>query len=344
MILKKNKLIGLFLLGILVFSLTSAFAIATDDDGDGVDDDFEDSKTRTLSISFEDDRIEIETVLRANLTKNKIKFEIRNNTNGLEVGVEFIPNYDPLTNTSEIELEFEITFQEIVEYVDLDQDNVFNDATDNEIQVIPLDDFQTTQYSIISISPETDLHYFIVNTTDGKFTAHIYISEEFEIVNNTLITPSETKIAIEINNFNFFNSNSRLALYTKLESGVDYQEKESTEDELAGYALNEKAVYTLNNNNIGFFSWEKNATVDGKSKEVFVSDIETDDTEPTEQKTYLNYPNGTLIYHDPKIGIEGLSIPSHEGGVISGYSILAILGAAMLGIVIIIYRFRIRKK
>ncbi|MFW9877219.1 MAG: hypothetical protein ACFFG0_29365 [Candidatus Thorarchaeota archaeon] len=340
--LNKYKLIGFLVLGFLIFSSATNIAMASDDDGDGIDDDFEDSKTRTVSITFEDDKIEVESILRTNFTKNKVEFEIRNNTNGLEVGVQFTPNYNPLIS-SEIELEFEINFQEIVEYVDINQNNIFDDGIDTEVKTVPLDAFQSTQYSVISISPETNLHYFIVRTTDGIFTAHIYISEEFEIVNNTLITPSETKIAIEIDNFLYDNPNSRLALYIKLESGVDYDEKETTEDEDSEYALNEKGVFTINNSYVGFFSWEENATIDGVSKEVFTSAIETDDTEPDEQKMYLNYPNGTSIYHDPKIGIEGLSVPSLDGTSIPGFDIFVFLGAAMLGVIIVLYTIKQKK-
>jgi hypothetical protein len=342
MSIKKEKIVGFLLLGFIIFSLNMGFTFATDDDGDGVDDDFEDEKLRSLSVNIESDRVEIETVLRANLTKNKIEFELRNDTNGLEVGVSFTPNYDPISNASEIELEFEITFKEIVEYVDVDQNNIFDDNIDTEIQVHSLDSFQEVQHSITPITPDTDLHYFIVNTTDGIFLAHIYIAEEFEIVNNTLILPSETKIAIEINDFNYLNLSSRLALYTKLEAGVDYEEKEDTEDELQGYATDEHGVFTLNNSHIGFFTWEDNATIDGISKQVFASDMETDDTEPNEQKMYLNYPNGTVIIHDPKIGIEGLSIISGVGPGIPGNVVYIVLGASLFGVIII--AFRIRKR
>ncbi|MHA2089193.1 MAG: hypothetical protein ACW972_13005 [Promethearchaeota archaeon] len=87
MSIKKEKIVGFLLLGFIIFSLNMGFTFATDDDGDGVDDDFEDEKLRSLSVNIESDRVEIETVLRANLTKNKIEFELRNDTNGLEVGV-----------------------------------------------------------------------------------------------------------------------------------------------------------------------------------------------------------------------------------------------------------------
>jgi len=343
---KAGRIIGSFIFGILIFSSLIGIAIATDDDGDGIDDDFEDDKIRSLTIEFDDDRIELETVLRTGTNKNKIEFEIRNNSNGLEVGVEYTPNYNPQANTTEIELEFEITFREIVEYEDLNLNNVFDESTDNELKIIPLENFQTTLYSLIPISADTDLHYFIVNTTDGIFTAHIYISEEFEIVNNTLITPSETKIAIEITNFTYTNSNSRLALYTKLEAGTDYEEKDVTEDEQSGYTTGGKGVFTSNLGNIGFFTWEENATIDGLSKRVFTSDVETDDDEPNEQKIYLNYPQGTKIFHDPKIGIEGLSVPSgSENGepTIPGYITYVFLGAAILGILIVVYSVKQKK-
>ena len=343
MSLKVNRIIVTCILGILIFSSFIGITIATDDDGDGIDDDFEDEKIRNLTIDFDDDRIEVETVLRTGTNKNKVEFEIRNNSNGLEIGVEFTPNYNAQVNTSEIELEFEITFKEIVEYVDLNLNNVFDESTDNELQVIPLEDFQTVQYSIIPISVDTNLHYFIVNTTDGIFAAHIYIAEEFEIVNNTLITPSETKIAIEIKNFNFTNPNSRLALYTKLEASVDYEEKENTEDEQAGYTTGEKGVIISNIGNVGFFTWEENATIDGISKHVFTSEVESDDEEPNEQKIYLNYPKGTTIYHDPKIGIEGVSGPPvSDNGLpaVPGYITSVFLLVAMLGILIILYRNR----
>ena len=124
---------------------------------------------------------------------------------------------------------------------------------------------------------------------------------------------------------------------------MDYEGKEDTEDELHGYATDESGVYTVNSNHVGFFTWEKNATIDGISKEVFANDLETDDEEPNEQKMYLNYPNGTIIIHDPKIGIEGLSILPGGGPGIPGYITYIFLGASLFGIVFIVYRFKKRR-
>jgi hypothetical protein len=76
------------------------------------------------------------------------------------------------------------------------------------------------------------------------------------------------------------------------------------------------------------------------SKPVFASEADIDDTEPNEQKIYLNYPNGSVIIHDPKIGIEGLSILSEPEAAIPGYIMYIFLGASFIGIVSIIYKLK----
>ncbi|MFX0030873.1 MAG: hypothetical protein ACFE8B_16790, partial [Candidatus Hermodarchaeota archaeon] len=126
------------------------------------------------------------------------------------------------------------------------------------------------------------------------------------LLNNTLITPSKPKIDIEINNFNFLNSSSRLALDLRLESEFSYEEHEITEDEEKGYAFNEKEVSTTNNNFTGIFSWNENATVDGSLSQVIASSLEFEDNGSDDQRIYLNYEQGAIIHHDPKIGIEGI--------------------------------------
>ncbi|MFW9972296.1 MAG: hypothetical protein ACFFDF_19075, partial [Candidatus Odinarchaeota archaeon] len=329
--MKNNYLKGLALvfLGFMVFSVSlGAVRAITDDDSDGIDDEFEKEHERDVNIQSEDNIISIESVLRSETGKNKIEFEITNESEGLSFKVEFTPNYNPDSNDSQIALEFAVTFKEIVEYVDVNTDGVFTDSIDEVIGITPLDNFKDPIYTVQNISLDTKLHYIAFTTTDDVFTAHIYFVEEFAIVNDTLVTPSETKIDIEINNYNYLNDSSQLALYTKLESEVDYKIEEKTEDEGLGYADNEDSAFTKNNSFVGFFSWGKNATIDGISKNVLVSQIEDDDSEPNEQKIYLNYPRGTLIYHDPKIGI-GLPLAAQ---MIPGYTIFIIALVSVLGI------------
>jgi hypothetical protein len=163
-------------------------------------------------------------------------------------------------------------------------------------------------YSLEIIDNSKYMHYIRFDTKDGIFSAHIYVAEEFTIINGSLITPNQVKINIEINNFTYLNNNSQLALYAKLESELEFDDDEETEDEEEGFATNERGVITTINQYTGFFTWQEHARIDGTSQQVSISSIEDDDHDEDEQKIYINYLRGNLIFHDPKIGIEGLWI------------------------------------
>lgn len=341
--MNKLNILVLILFGFLFFTASSGTVLATDDDSDGIEDEFEDEHKRNVNVDIEEDKIQIESILQSDTSKNKLEFEISNESNGLSIKVEFTPNYDPLSNTSQIELEFVVTFRKLVEFIDIDSNGIFNELIDQEVSDLMLDDFKLPEYSTFDISLDTQLHYIVFKTSDDVFTAHIYFVEEFDIVNNTLITPSETKIDIEINNYNYLNDTSQLALYTKLESEAEYEFEDETEDEVLDYAENESGTYTMINSFVGFFTWTENATIDGVSKNVLVSEITDDDVEPNEQKIYLNYPRGINIYHDPKIGIEGL-FSTTTSTSIPGYAILIIGVASIIGITGIIYTIKKKQK
>ncbi|NHJ25064.1 MAG: hypothetical protein EAX89_10840 [Candidatus Lokiarchaeota archaeon] len=327
------KTIVLAFMGILFFGAMLGVAMASDDDEDGVEDEFEDEVKRTIDLEIESDKIQIESILRSGTTINKVEFEIRNDTNGVSIKVEFTPNYISDSNESQIQLEFEVTFKEIIEYIDENNDGLFNESADIEIQVYELNDFLSTEHTIFDISTDTKMHYLLISTTDGVFKAHIYLVEEFNLVNNTLITPSESKIDVEINNFGYLNDSSRLALYTKLEAETEYEHKDETESEELGYESHEEGIFTSMNNHFGFFSWKENASIDNISKPVMVGKIEDNEFEPGEQKLFLNYPRGTLIYHDPKLGIEGLLINSSNPSVISGFTVFTLVIASIIGLI-----------
>ena len=75
-------------------------------------------------------------------------------------------------------------------------------------------------------------------------------------------------------------------------------------------STDEAAYTTTMNSTTGFFCWANTSVVDGSTQNVLVSDIEADGDKGGEQKIYINYVQGTNIYHDPKIGIEGLLRPN----------------------------------
>ena len=292
----------MILIGISLVSLNFNFAAASDDDDDGIDDDFEDLNKRDISIEIEASQIQIESSLRSGDRIDEIQLKIIMDSEGLSIEV----SYESEIGSSELELEFGIIFRKLVEFVDIDNNSIYDPIIDDTIKEVLLDSFQPAIYTPINISGDTMLHYFIVNTTDGVFAAHIYFSEEFHIVNDTLITPMQSKIDIEISNFSYINSSSQLALYTSLESENEYAKIEDTEDEMREYATNENGLISDMNNFTGIFTWKNNATIDGISRAVLTSDLDVDDYDGDEQKVYLTYPRGTHIYHDPKVGIAGI--------------------------------------
>jgi len=304
---KKNYIYVIMFLGITIFSLNFNHVTATDNDGDDIDDEFEELNKRNISLEIEVDQIQIESSLRSGDQKDEIQLKIKMDTEGLGIEVNYEEETTP-DNTTEFELEFGIIFRKLIEFVDLDDDSIYDPSVDDIIQEILLDSFQAVIYMPFTLSDDTMLHYFIVNASNGVFTAHIYFSEEFHIVNGSLITPIQTKMDIEISNFPYTNTSSQIALYTSLESEINYEEEEETEDEINEYASNEKGLTSKINNFTGIFTWNNNATIDDFSRKVLVSEIAIDDYDGDEQKMYLSYSRGTHIYHDPKVGIAGIYI------------------------------------
>ena len=343
-------ILSIFLLGIFLFSLRLDTTVAQDDDDDHVDDNIEDLNVRTVEIEWETDKFEIESTMRSGNVKNEIEFEVEYSSDGLSIENE----YNTDNGTEEFELEFEVNFKKLIEYNDTDSDGIYNKSKDDTVQEIKLGDdpgydFQDPIYTTEDLSIDTKLHYFIINTTNGVFTAYIYVVEEFAKVNNSVITPFEVKVDLEINNFNFLSPISKLALYTKLESEAEYETDEDTEDENKGYAIDESSFAAAANGTVGFFSWSETAEVDGFTKDVLVSVKEVDDDDHDEEKIYINYERGAHIYHDPKVGMSGLiQVPASsssssssdndkEKDTIPGFEIAILLGIASVATISVIY-------
>jgi len=335
--LRKYNILGVILVSIFLLGTSIGVSVATDDDDDGVDDDYENSEKRDITIETDTNEIEIESVLRQGTTKDSIEMKVKYDANGVEIEVSYESELSS-ENETEFEIEFSVTFRKLIEFVDQNANGIYEPLIDTTIQEVELNSFHPVDYSTSIISGDTTLHYLYINSTDGVFAAHVFVVEEFTIVNETLITPTEAKIDIEIDNFNYIDLNSQLALYVKLESGAEYETDDETDDESEGYASHESGVKTINSTYVGFFSWEDNATVDGESQPVLSSEIEVDDEDEFEQKLYLNYPRGTHIYHDPKVGIATLTSNSQLLPIVLAGSIIGILAAA--GIVILIIRRR----
>ncbi len=314
-----------------------------DSDNDEISDDVEDDNERELEMNFEPKHAAIESQLKNGDNKDKIKLEVETGDDGIKIKVE----YSSESESSETELEFKVKFQTIYEFTDVDGNLIFNESIDEIEQEYRLENFTPIQYSPMLQPDNSTLHYFNASTADGVFTVHFYLSEEFQSVQEQILTPTEMKFDIEILDFPYQSPTSLLALHTKLEAEVEYEEEDETEDEENGYAENEKGVSLEMNGQSGFFSWAEYANIDGVDQLVTSSPVEEDD-DADEQEIYLNYAHGDRIYHDPKMGVKNiLTLPEATTGplgglldTIPGYSFWMIAVAIGVGAVAILKKFK----
>jgi hypothetical protein len=307
-----------------------------DDDDDGVDDDVEDENEREVQVEVQDDEATIESSRDSGENEESIEIGVKASSDGVEFSLEFETEND----TTERELEFEVTFYEIVEFIDEDDDGVYNESVDTMIQTYMLDTFEPIDYTAEN---RTDgmVHILEVTTTDGVFTARVYATGEFADINGTTIAPNQVKIDVIIDGFDYQNDTSQLALKVELEAEAEKEYDDETEDEEEGRATDEEGIDFTSNQYSGFFTWKESATVDGVDHPVEATIHEASDNE---QEMFLNYPRGERIVHDPKIGVANiLQTPNGIiGGVpdLGGYlPVIAIVGAiVVIGVVIKIRR------
>ena len=334
----KNKyyLISLFLMGIILFNFSFGFVQAFDDfgnDNDNINDEFEDLNKRHIEVDDTGaDEIHISSIKKSESGKDQISIFISYNADGINFVIRYRSKFG---EESEFDIAFGVLIREIIEFVDVNEDGIYHPETDIKIQNVLLHNFAPIVNETAPISNSSELHYLRIRTKDEIFTAHLYIAEEFALVDNILITPSQLKIDFEISNFDYYNESSQLALCVKLDSEVNFEHEEETEDEENGYAESEQGITTTMGNYTGYLTWSKTALIDEVIEEISVSPLFVDDHG---QNLYISYPRSEHIYHDPKLGIEGILIPLTKSPSPTNLIVLIILiGAVSVSVIYATY-------
>ena len=309
-----NKLIlGMFLF-LLVSSMVkvNATTTTTDDQTTQEEDDTtteddtvtsttgqdDDSNDREVTIDATPTYVEIESQLESGGVEDSFKISVEVGPNGAEFQIAF----ESETATNETEREFEVRFVDLIEYIDVNDNGVYDDSVDDDVRTLALESFDPVVYTIENTA-NGPLHIIDVLTTDGIFGARVYAVGDFTEVNGTVIAPTQVKIDVSIRNFNFTEVDSFLALKVELSSESETSFDDMTEDEEDGRAVDESEVDFLLTDVTGFFSWKESAEIDGVTHLV---NSTIDEVTATEQDIYLSYPQGNEIIHDPKIGFENL--------------------------------------
>ncbi|MFX0019503.1 MAG: hypothetical protein ACFFBT_01195 [Promethearchaeota archaeon] len=340
---RRILLIGTILFVIFTLIPNIDSVVASDDDDDHVDDDFEALNLRDVDVSINSDEVKMHSLLKSGTQIDEIELGIKYDNEGINIEVSYESEFRS-ENETEFEIEFGATFRKLIEFVDLNKNGIFEPSIDVNISELDLNSFDPAVYVEETITSQTSIHHITINSSDDVFSMHFYVSEEFFLKNDSLIIPTKPKIDIEINNFNFLNESSKLALYISLESSMTYEEHGETEDEELGYASNEDAVSIIQNNFTGIFSWKENASVNGVISLVNASALVADDYNPEDQKMYLIYPQGTYIIHDPKIGIEGIFIIKNEQFSWYTLTIFLAIGAITISIAVPMYYYFQKKR
>jgi hypothetical protein len=307
----KNRalIISFLLLSIFLFNVNIGFSKAIgsgintsgDTDNDGIDENFEKLNERRVEIEYAANEATILSYGLNNEKKDQIQIEIALEEEGILFQTSYKSNPE-----SECKLSYGIIFHALIEFVDLDSNGIYDPETDQFIQNLTLREFSPISYEKTVIQGEHYLHKLKISTDNKNFSLDVYIAEEFTLVDNLLITPTQARIVIEIANFKYVNGSSQLALHTRLDPERDYIEQEKTEDEQMGYALNETGIITTMNSLTGFFTWNESAIVDDYLNNVIIGEILSDDYIENGKKLYINYVRGDLIKHYTKIGVEDL--------------------------------------
>lgn len=317
-------LLGIAMLLAINMSPLVISAVATD----GPDEELQYLNERELTVTDGGSSVTIYSKLQTGTTQDEFKLEII----AADDGLEFKMDYNSESEDLEIELSFTVDFYAIIEYVDVNADGIYNPGNDTFVKAV-----QIGKPFLFGITTETTADnktIYIINATmeNGLFSVQLYAVENWEFINGTWISPTETKFDIAIHSFNYTNGESDLALSATLVSSTEYEREEITDDEAAGYSSDEEEVETTTNGFTGFFSWTNTALIDGIEKQVKLSPL---GTSGEDEILYLNYPRGINIIHDPKIGIDGiLKMPAD-------YTIFVIVGIiAVVAVVLAIFFIR----
>jgi len=336
---KTNKIIGLTIIGLIFISLSSSsmtFTVANvmdgeieepefdiDTDPDEIDEGKKRESERVVTITNNSKTAQIKSILKYSDQKDDITMDISAINSFFVKGL-----YKSHTLFTQINLEFQITIYSIVEFIDENNNGIYEPDIDQEVQEMVLNSWNDILYV------NSSAHIFTITTTDDVFLVRIFAVEGYTDVNGTIIAPAEIKIDFEFHNFPFENETSLLALQTKFQSNAAYKMKPETRGEDEGYAENEDSIELEEKSAVGYFAWAENATADGVEIDVLSSPVKDG---ASEKFMYLNYPHATHIIHDPKIGF----VSDISALYISGFPLVMVF--SVIGIASLVLLIRKRK-
>ncbi|MFW9895445.1 MAG: hypothetical protein ACFFD7_06550, partial [Candidatus Thorarchaeota archaeon] len=91
---KKYFLISFTILLIVLTTVNFRYAIASDDDDDGIDDDFEELNKRNISVEFRENETKVTSLLKNGEDIDAIIYNFKYDENGLEIEFSYELNFN----------------------------------------------------------------------------------------------------------------------------------------------------------------------------------------------------------------------------------------------------------
>lgn len=287
-----------------------------DDDDDEEDseeekDEKDDAQERVLTIEMETDSFKVESELKNGDTKDKIKLQFE-----LEDEIEIELKYKSKSEDTETEFKYKVEFEEIIEYLETNGISGYQ-TNDTDLSRYEFDAWHDLVYQEELIDGVTVLT-ITATTADNVFTMVMRLSAGLLDLGQAILTPNSLKIDIIIENFDYVQHNSSLALKTKIKTEIEVEIKEddTTVEEALGLASDESQISLASALGNGFFSWAEIALADGTVIDVITSSLEEEDSDEKDEdddvlgyksnrKIYFSFEanNATKIFWDPKIGV-----------------------------------------
>ncbi len=352
---KKSVLISgsmLIYLCIAMLIVGPSFVAASDSNSNGIDDEIDHRNSRSMEITdhlSSDDELEIHSQLEHagiyHENEDSLEFKIRNRTgHGLEVEVSYNSN---VTANTEFELEFEVEFESLINYTDTNLDGKYSDGVDSVDGTTTLGPFFVS-YTQTQVNGTLGV-VVVANDTALNLNITIYLVMNYTIVNGTLLTPTELMIDISIADLMTLGAGKGYALKmimsttSTVTSGSEFEYEAETEDENHHHASGEDGIKTTNSSSglSGAFTWNKTAEVEDSPKSVNMSVVD----KGAENELYLSYGDGTRIFHDPKVVIEGIenTVPGPDVPPFPWEWVIAGVAIAVGAIVVVYLVKRTRK-
>jgi len=313
--MKKMRLIALLLLVMLCAAPIVGIAAADDYDGDDVDDKVEETEERELHIEVPNGRAEVESEIENKEMENAFKIDF-----STDEGIVLDLEYSSEVNATEYELDLKVEFLRLVEFMDQNGDEVLSEG--ESVQTIDLTELEYSSPNVTQItSADGEAGYELESHSVGQifvFQIIAYMFPKYAVINDTTVNPTEMKITIVIENFPY-QEGGALALMIKATSEME-MERESMNDE--------EDIEIKSDTATGYFSWSNETSVDNVTRPVNSTVTETEEG----SLIVLNYPHGTEIVHDPKLGVSIL--PAAPGFpwlyIIVGAAIIALVVAVAI--------------